>query len=48
MTLCSCLVWGGQGLVKGTEFCLNPYFLADWRSELTGCRSTLENKSKDF
>ena len=31
----------GQGLVKGAELCLNPYFLAGWRSELAGCRSTL-------
>ena len=30
-----------QGLVKGAELCLNPYFLAGWRSELAGCRSTL-------
>ena len=37
-----------QGLVKGAKLCLNPYFLAGWRSELAGwrrelagCRSTL-------
>ena len=30
-----------QGLVKGAELCLNPYFLAGRRSELAGCRSTL-------
>ena len=29
-----------QGLVKGARLCLNPYFLAGWRSELAGCRST--------
>ena len=31
-----------QGLVKGAKLCFNPYFyLAGWRSELAGCRSTL-------
>ena len=30
-----------QGLVKGAKLCFNPYFyLAGWRSELAGCRST--------
>ena len=30
-----------QGLVKGAELCLNPYFFCWLRSELAGCRSTL-------
>ena len=30
----------GQGLVKGAELRLNPYFFG-WWSELAGCRSTL-------
>ena len=29
-----------QGLVKGAELCLNPYFFG-WKSELASCRSTL-------
>ena len=30
-----------QGLVKAVKLCLNRYFLAGWKSELAGCRSTL-------
>ena len=30
-----------QGLLKGAKLCLNPSFLAGWRSELAGRRSTL-------
>ena len=30
-----------QGFVKGAKLCLNPYFLAGWKSVLAGCRSTL-------
>ena len=38
---CHGFVGRRQGLVKVVELCLNPYFLAGWRSELAGCRNTL-------